>query len=310
MDFIRPTPSKTSVSVAQKLQEDRGGAFSDYFLPLIGRVLCYDEGMKQILFLGLAALSAHAQFSADDMMKSAIYTNRAGVAQAYRIAVPQFPQPGRKYPLILFLHGSGECGTDNLKQIKVGLPNLITTLLKRSKPEPVMIVAPQCQTNNWFVKSLAFTEEYSMPQQSAPALAEAIELVKYLVAERQADPDRLYITGLSLGGFATWDAVQREPELFAAAVPICGGGDTKLAPVLKRLPIWVFHGTADKSVPVDCSRRMVRALKQCGNRTTNYTEYENVGHDVWTRAYNTPEMVEWMLAQTRAKKPWWKFWQR
>ena len=249
-----------------------------------------------------------AQFTAEDMLKPAVYTNSLGERHAYRLAAPQFPEPGREYPLILFLHGSGESGTDNLKQIKVGLPALVGALLKRPNPEPVIIVAPQCDATNRFVRGLAFREDYSMPSEPAPALALALEIVKHLVATHQADPQRLYITGLSLGGFATWDAVQREPELFAAAVPLCGGGDTALAPALKRLPVWVFHGTDDRSVPVECSRRMVRALKSAGNRRTRYTEYEGAGHDIWNRAYASPELVEWMLGQTRARRPWWKFW--
>ena len=264
--------------------------------------------MKRLILLSFLAVSAQAQFTVNDMFKPYIYTNAAGETLAYRLAAPQFPEAGKKYPLILFLHGSGECGTDNQKQLNVGLPTLVSTLLKRPAPEPVIIAAPQCSPTNVFVKGLAFNESYAMSAEPAPSLAMAQELVRHLVAERQADPDRLYITGLSLGGFGTWDAIQREPGFFAAAVPVCGGGDTRRARTLKALPIWVFHGDADKNVPVDCSRRMVRALRESGSRAVRYTEYPGVAHNAWDSAYADKEMIEWLLRQSHAKKPWWKFW--
>jgi len=262
--------------------------------------------MLLLLFLGAAA--AHAQFTADEMIQPCAYTNAAGEIVRYRLAAPQFPDAGRKYPLILFLHGSGECGTDNQKQVKVGLPALVGTLLRRKAAEPVLLVAPQCTMTNGWVRRLAMHESFTADPGHAPALAQALELVRHLVAERQADPDRLYITGLSYGGFGTWDAIQREPELFAAAIPICGGGDVRRVGALRRLPIWVFHGSADKNVPVACSRRMVEALKRSGNRKVRYTEYEEAGHAVWDRVYGDDEVLAWLLQQTRARKPWWKFW--
>jgi predicted peptidase len=261
-----------------------------------------------ILVVLLAAASAQAQFTVDDMFKPCVHTNAAGGTLAYRLAAPQFPEAGKKYPLILFLHGSGECGTDNHKQITVGLPALVGTLQKRAAPEPVIIVAPQCPQNNWFVKGLAFQPSYTMSAEPARSMAATLDIVRHLVAERQADPDRLYITGLSLGGFSTWDAIQREPDLFAAAVPVCGGGDVKRTRILRTLPIWVFHGDEDKNVPVDCSRRMVKALKASGSSVVKYTEYPGQAHNVWDTAYADKEMVEWLMRQTRTKKPWWKFW--
>jgi predicted peptidase len=262
--------------------------------------------MKWLASLVFLCLPAWAQFTADDFMKSCVYTNQAGAAFPYRLGMPQFPEAGRKYPLILFLHGSGECGTDNLKQIRVGVPALVRSLIKQS--EPVIVLAPQCPSDSWWVKQLAMTADYAAPGQPAPSLEAALELCRHLVAERQADPDRLYITGLSLGGFGAWDAIQREPALFAAAIPICGGGDIRRVQDLKRLPIWVFHGRDDKNVPVGCGRRMVEALRQNGARV-KYTEYENAAHNVWDRTYADPAVIEWLLKQSRAaKKPWWRFW--
>ncbi len=263
--------------------------------------------MKLMILSFLLATAAQAQFSTEALLRPYVYTNETGETFAYRMSVPQFPEPGKLYPLILFLHGSGECGTDNLLQIKAGLPTLMATLLKR--PEPVIVVATQCQNGNWWVKQLAREENYAMSKEPAASLEVALAICHHVVATRQADTNRLYITGLSLGGFGTWDAIQREPKMFAAAIPICGGGDIRRVQGLKKLPIWVFHGTVDKSVAVACSRRMVQALKQAGNRKVRYTEYENAAHDVWDRTYANPEVLDWLLQQQIvAEKPWWRFW--
>jgi predicted peptidase len=261
--------------------------------------------MKLMASLLLLCLPAAARFSADDQMKPLVYTNETGETFPYRLSAPQFPEPGRKYPLILFLHGSGECGTDNQRQIKVGLPALLRTLQKRA--EPALVLAPQCQPDSWWVKRLALGPDYAAAKEPAPSLALALELCRHVAAERQADPDRLYITGLSLGGFGAWDAIQREPGLFAAAVPICGGGDLRRLQEVKRLPIWVFHGRNDKNVPVSCGREMVAGLRQIGGRV-KYTEYENAEHNVWDRVYGDEAVVGWLLSQKRGERPWWKLW--
>ena len=273
--------------------------------------MCYSKRMKRtflLCLLFLPAAAVRAQFTAEEMLQPCTYTNAAGEIVSFRLAAPQFPVAGRTYPLILFLHGSGECGTDNQKQVKVGLPALVSTLLRRKVAEPVLLVAPQCTMTNGWVRRLAMHETFTSDPRHAPALAQALELVRHLVAERQADPDRLYITGLSYGGFGTWDAIQREPELFAAAIPVCGGGDVHRVSALRRLPIWTFHGSADPNVPVACSRRMVHALKQAGGRRVRYTEYEGACHAVWDRVYGDDEVLTWLLRQSRARKPWWKFW--
>jgi len=254
------------------------------------------------LFLSRTALT---QFKPEEMMKPYSYTNEQGEVLSCQLWAPQFPKPGKKYPLILFLHGSGECGKDNFQQTRAGLPTLLKKLVLL--PEPIIVVAPQCQNGNWWVKQLSMGQDYRAAQQPMPSLETAQELCRHLLTAKQADPDRLYITGLSLGGFGTWDAIQREPSFFAAAIPICGGGDTRFASALKELPIWTFHGRQDKNVPPDASRRMVQALKATGGEI-RYTEYENGAHLIWDQAYSEKELIPWLLKQTRAKKPWWKFW--
>lgn len=262
--------------------------------------------MKRALLFFSLALLARAQYSPEEMLKTHVYTNAFGEVFPYRMSAPQFPAADRRYPLILFLHGSGECGSDNLKQIKVGLPALMKSLLKR--PDPVIVVAPQCQTGNWWVRRLARQADYTASKEAMPSLEVALELCRHVAGQGLADTNRIYITGLSLGGFGVWDAIQRAPGMFAAAVPVCGGGDIRRVSLIRDLPVWVFHGTADKNVPLECSRRIVEALRQAGSRSVRYTEYEGAAHNVWDRAYADPELIDWMLSQTRFKKTWWKFW--
>ncbi|MCL2104568.1 MAG: phospholipase [Kiritimatiellaeota bacterium] len=263
--------------------------------------------MRTFLICWLWALPVLAQFTPDEMMKPYAYTNEAGEVFTCRLSYPQFPVEGKKYPLVLFLHGSTACGTDNRKQIAMGLPTLLSSFLKQRAQ--VIVVAPQCPPGilNWWVTKIAMSAEYSATKEIAPSLEVALELCNHLVRDKQADPDRLYVTGLSLGGFGTWDAIQRYPEMFAAAIPISAGGDTKLAGNIASVPVWVFHSQDDKNVNVECSRRMVKALKAAGGKVT-YTEYAKGGHNSWDRAYSDTNVVKWLLEQTRKKQPWWKFW--
>lgn len=261
-----------------------------------------------LLFSVLAAASARAQFKPDEMLLPYSYTNEQGEVFACRLWAPQFPEPGRKYPLIVFLHGSGEMGSDNLRQIRLGVPVLLAKLLM-TRREPVMVLAPQCQLGNAWVRHLAFASDYRMSRNPTPAMDVMMQLCRHLVAARAADPDRIYITGLSLGGFGTWDAIARYPGFFAAAAPLCGGGDVTTVSRFRDLPVWVFHGADDQNVPPDCSRRMAGALEKVGGNV-RYTEYPKVAHDCWDRVYSDPEFLDWLLSQRRgaAKKRWWRFW--
>ena len=123
-------------------------------------------------------------------------------------------------------------------------------------------------------------------------------LLQEALAKYPVDRSRIYATGISMGGYGTWDIIQRKPELFAAAIPICGGGDASLAPKIKDIPIWIFHGDADPVVPVVRSRDMYGALKAIG-ANVRYREYPEAGHDVWTRTYSDTEVLKWLFAQKR-----------
>ena len=184
----------------------------------------------------------------------------------------------KKFPLMLFLHGSGERGSD-LGKVKVhGLPKMLEAGLEL----PCIVVSPQCPSDTWW---------------DAEVLALLLgDLEKTL----RVDPDRVYITGLSMGGFGTWELATKYPKRFAAIVPICGGGEPLFTRAIAHLPIWVFHGAKDDVVPLEYSQRMVKALKKYGSKNVKFKIYKNAGHDSWSKTYGNPKLFAWMLEQKRS----------
>jgi predicted peptidase len=186
----------------------------------------------------------------------------------------------KKWPLILFLHGSGESG-DDIEKVKVhGPPKVVAA----GKEFPFIIVSPQAPTPRvgWQVETLN-------------------TLLDDVIQKYSVDEDRVYLTGLSMGGFGTWALASANPERFAAIAPICGGGDPFRARRLRNLPIWVFHGAKDPTVPVKMSEDMVDALKKAGATEVKFTVYPDAGHDSWTATYDNPELYTWFLEHTRKK---------
>ena len=201
------------------------------------------------------------------------------VTMKYLIYLPKDYDQKDSWPLMLFLHGSGERG-DNLDRVKQhGPPKLVC----EGKQFPFIVVSPQCPNG-----------ESWEPFKLSTLLDEITE--KYKV-----DQDRIYLTGLSMGGFGTWALAAHTPNRFAAIVPICGGGDPSRARRIVRIPTWVFHGGKDGTVPLENSQKMVDALKKAGG-DPKFTIYPDAGHDSWTQAYNTPELYEWLLQQKRTAK--------
>jgi predicted peptidase len=138
---------------------------------------------------------------------------------------------------------------------------------------------------------------HTMPEKPSGPMGLVLEVIAKMQKQYRIDPDRLYVMGLSMGGYGTWDAVQRYPDMFAAAVPICGGGDETRADRIK-CPVWAFHGDKDPAVPVSRSRNMIAAIKAAGG-TPRYTEYPGVGHNAWSAAFKDPEMLKWLFSQKR-----------
>jgi predicted peptidase len=215
----------------------------------------------------------------------------------YRLLAPNDVQTDAKFPLVLFLHGAGERGLDNKKQL-LYLPDVLATEENR-KRYPCFAAAPQCPPNMKWV-DLPWEEETSKPQ---PPISAPIKMVLAILDEVlhtwPIDPARVYLTGLSMGGYGSWDLAMRRPMHFAAVAPLCGGGDEAQAAVLKDLPIWAVHGDKDAAVPVARSRNMIKALEAAGGKP-KYTELAGIGHNCWTKAY-APDfgLLDWMFEQKR-----------
>jgi predicted peptidase len=196
----------------------------------------------------------------------------------YVVYIPKTYTGDKEFPLILFLHGAGETGSDGEKQVKVGLGPAI----KKMTNFPFIAVFPQSQKRSW--------------QAGGADAKRALSILAEVQQSYKVDSKRIYLTGLSMGGFGTWSLAAAFPERWAAIAPICGGGDPKTAEKIKHIPCWCFHGDADKAVNVSQSRNMIEALKKVGAEP-HYTEYEKVGHNSWDRAYATAELFEWFLKQ-------------
>ena len=217
----------------------------------------------------------------------------------YRLLAPENIASGIRYPLVLLLHGAGERGLDNQKQL-VHVAGLFSNPENRRK-YPCFVLAPQCTPDERWVDSPWGFPNFVQPLHLSRNLASAMQLLDQTIKEYPIDSDRIYIMGLSMGGYGTWDAVTRFPKRFAAAIPICGGGDVSKAARLTHLPIWAFHGSADTAVPVELSRNMCNAIQQQGGNC-RYTEFPGTGHDSWTPATEQPDFLPWLFAKRKNQK--------
>ena len=249
-----------------------------------------------LLFVLLAAWRhADAQHLRFDSRQ---YVNDRGDTLNYRISFPDF-SGSEIYPVVLFLHGAGERGSDNRSQLKWGVQNFATDeALMRYKP---IVIAPQAPSGGWwsnFNGDFRNGEPIRLADRPSEAMSLTMEVLDQVLANAPADSSRIYITGLSMGGFGTWDAIARWPDRFAAAVPVCGGGDPTTAGRIADIPIWAVHGADDPTVPPELSRRMVEALWEAGARP-GYTEYPGVGHFSWVQAYKDTYLLSWMFSQRK-----------
>jgi predicted peptidase len=215
----------------------------------------------------------------------------------YRLLRPKTLLKGQRYPLVLFLHGAGERGSDNLKQLKY-LPTWMAEPHSQQK-HPCFVLAPQCRIDERWA-DVSWNDKKSTPQpaQLTTDLSAALAAMNDVIDHENVDPDRIYLTGLSMGGYGTWDLAARLPDRFAAIIPICGGGDERTGLKLAALPMWCFHGDADTSVPVERSRTMIEAVKAAGG-SPRYSEFSGIGHDAWTPAYGDPAVLDWLFNQRR-----------
>jgi predicted peptidase len=215
-----------------------------------------------------------------------------GKIHAYSIYVPPDYDASKAWPIILFLHGSGERGEDGLLQTEVGIGSAIR---RNWRQVPAIVVMPQCPPNQIWV---------------GPMGQMALKCVEAVSREYNCDHDRFYLTGLSLGGHGVWHLAAQMPDRLAAIVPICGfaeleestGAAERLAPKLVKLPIWCAHGDQDKAVPIAKAREMVEAVRKAGGHVI-FKEHANMGHNVWDATYGDPALWRWLFAQKRGVAP-------
>ena len=221
----------------------------------------------------LLAVAGCVQMNGINADRGAMLANK-GEAYDFWLYVPSGEPPGDGWPVVMFLHGAGERG-DDLERVKIhGPPKTVAG----GGRLPFVLIAPQSPADAWW---------------DAAALDGLLDTVVDSLAINER---RIYLTGLSMGGYGTWGLLAHRGDRFAAAVPICGGGDPGAAVRFAHVPVWAFHGSADQAVPIEQSRIMIDAMKNAGG-APRMTTYEGVGHDSWTMTYENPAMWEWLLAQ-------------
>jgi len=211
-----------------------------------------------------------------------VFKNEDGHESPYVVFVPHNYDGTKEVPVILFLHGAGETKGGTAMPINQGIANHIKG--KREKTFPAITIIPQAETRGWGAEG--------------PNAKRALAMLDATMKEYKCDAKRVYLTGLSMGGFGTWSVAFHHPDRWAAIVPICGGGDPKGAEKIKDIPCWVWHGDQDRAVKVDLSRQMVEALKKAGG-SPRYTELAHIGHNSWDPAYASDDLYAWLFAQKK-----------
>ena len=209
-------------------------------------------------------------------------TGTKTVSCNYLLFLPEdYGEQDKDWPLMLFLHGKGERGRD-LQKVKVHGPSKI---VEKQEDFPFIVISPQCPEGQWWNDDLDVL----------------INLLDEIVEKYDVDRDRVYLTGLSMGGYGTWALAAKYPDRFAAIAPICGGGTRIMAMGLNKVPVWAFHGAKDKVVPLGESERMVEAINARGGKA-KLTIYPDAGHDSWTKSYENPELYDWLLEHRRGSR--------
>ena len=216
------------------------------------------------------------------------FVSKQGDTMRYRLMMPLDYDSSKKYPIVVCLHGSSGSGHDNVKQIAACLPAAWLANDENRRKYPSILFVPQCpERKTWG------------GLKGAPSVEDlVVEALRSLETELPVDTARRYVAGNSMGGYGAWLLAGKYPELFAAAIPICGGGDPLLAQQLINVPIWAFHGEKDMNVPVSGSRDVVDAIKKAGGNPT-YTEFTNKAHDITKEVMATPGLLDWLFAQRK-----------
>lgn len=228
---------------------------------------------------------------------------QGGDTLPYRILLPIDYDSSKKYPVVFFLHGAGERGRDNEKQLVHGSKLFLKEETRINYK--AIVIFPQCPTSDYWANVLRDHDDkgkrnFNFLEAGIPGryMSLTMELVKFILKTYPAKTDQVYVGGLSMGGMGTFELVRRMPDTFAAAFPICGGANPETASGMKKVNWWIFHGAKDDVVPPFHSENMVKALKAAG-ANVKFTLYPNANHNSWDSAFAEPDLLSWLFAQKK-----------
>ena len=256
--------------------------------------------MKKLLFFVLALMAVnllHAQvILPDTSLFEAHHHIEGNDTLPYRLYRSQKADTMTEaLPLVIFLHGAGERGNDNYMQLKHCIKYFLDDTV--TSRYPFLLMVPQCPDRKRWVNTDWSLPEHTMDSVPTSELRGVIAVLDSLIDCGAVDSTRVYICGISMGGFGTWDALQRWPEKFAAAIAICGGGDPACAEAMKDIPVYIFHGLQDGVVMPSRSIQMYDALQKAGNKETVLVTYPELGHGCWDEAFSTPGLFGWLFGK-------------
>lgn len=257
------------------------------------------QQMKTLLLLLFSALLI-SPIHAQKEYSAHTFTASNGINLPYRLLTPLHPEANQQYPLVLFMHGAGERGDDNTTQLTHG-GGMFENPVNRDK-YPAYVIFPQCPDSGYwaYLKRPDSFQPDSMPllANPTPLIASVKELIDQYTNRPDIDKNRIYIIGLSMGGMATYDLASRYPEIFAAAIPICGTVNPKRLQAARNINFRIYHGDADKVVPVEASRQAYRTLQKMG-ANVEYFEFPGATHGSWHPAFNQSDFMEWLFMQNK-----------
>lgn len=261
------------------------GRTTALLIALVVGVMLTSEGYSSIYWGNQSFENAK---KLDRLFETRTFVNSKGDTLHYHLLKPLNFDPNKKYPLVVNLPYGGQPGTDKIRQIEgAQAAELLSTDINRTK-YPAFLFVPNCPAGSGWGGIPNYPTVDSL----------VYEAISELDKEPGIDVKRRYVTGISRGGYGSWHFICTRPDMFAAAIPVCGGENPKLAPKIVNVAVWAFHGAKDKNVPVDGSRDMINALKKAGGNP-KYTEYPNEGHNIWDKVINTPGLWDWLFAQKR-----------
>ncbi len=232
-------------------------------------------------------------------MEKKVFEDGSGASMPYRLYVPESYDASKKYPVVVFLHGAGERGSDNSAQLVNGIQVLFDT---HEAFKEAIVIAPQCPATKRWVETDWSAGCYSSDLIGEEQLATVMKILESVQGEYSTDTDRIYAMGLSMGGFGTWDLLTRHHDVFAAGVPICGSGDPNKADILSQVPIWTFHDTTDGVVPYNGTKTMYNSIKAAGGDKIKFTTYNQYAHAIWNVAAAEPGLVDWLFSQRLSER--------